>query len=307
MTTLSGRHWLVALAIAATVHAGMLLGLMWQTPPPSAKSAGFGGIEISLGPAGGGGATQVNADTPPPEPIASEPKPEAAQPTPPPAEETVAVAEQKPAEPVVDNEPHVPAPPPIPVKPAKSEPVVEQTPRESTPREHTPKPPEPPQPKLQPLKAAESARPPAPLKPPTSTHNSVDERTAALAPSAKGATASPGQTAGQATDHSDATSGGGSPGAVADYAALIRAWLERHKRYPHRAQLRRLEGTALLYFVMNRQGQVLNYRIRQSAGSAILDRAVKAMIERANPLPAMPQDMRQARLELVIPVRFSLR
>ncbi len=314
MTTLSGRHWLAAFAIAAAAHAGILVGFLWQTPSPSAQSAGFGGIEISLGPVGGGGATKASADMPPPEParevktpesIASEP--EAAHPTPPPAEETVAVAEQKPAEPVIDNEPQVPTPPPIPVKPAKSEPVVEQTPLKSTLREHTPKPPEPPQPKPQPEKAAESASPPAPPKPPASTHNSAGERVAALVPSVKGATASPGQAVGQATDHSDAAAGGESPGATADYAGLIRAWLERHKRYPRRAQLRRLEGTALLYFVMDRQGQVLNYRIRRSAGSAILDRAVKAMIERANPLPAMPQDMHQARLELVIPVRFSLR
>ncbi|MCO6441820.1 MAG: TonB family protein [Nitrococcus mobilis] len=314
MTTLSSRHWVAAFAIATAVHAGMLLGLLWQTPPPSAQSAGFSGIDISLGPAGGGGAAEASADTPPepahsakaPEPTASEPKPEVTRPAPP-INETVAVAEQKPLEPVVDNEPQAPTPRPTPVKPAKSEPVVEQAPRKSTPRERAPKPLVPPQPEPPPVKAVEAAPPPLSPKPRTAAHSSASERTAALTPSAKGATASPGQTAEQASDHGDATSGGGSPGAVADYAALIRAWLERHKRYPRRAQLRRLEGTALLYFVMDRQGQVLDYRIRQSAGSAILDRAVKAMIERANPLPAMPQDMHQARLELVIPVRFSLR
>jgi protein TonB len=31
------------------------------------------------------------------------------------------------------------------------------------------------------------------------------------------------------------------------------------------------------------------------------------MIERAQPLPSMPDDMRRARLELVVPVRFFLR
>ena len=91
------------------------------------------------------------------------------------------------------------------------------------------------------------------------------------------------------------------------YMAQLQAWLERHKEYPRRAKLRRQEGTVLLYFVMNREGRVLEYRIRQRSGHASLDRAVEEMIERAQPLPKMPQEMRQARLELVVPVQFFLR
>jgi protein TonB len=52
---------------------------------------------------------------------------------------------------------------------------------------------------------------------------------------------------------------------------------------------------------------VLSHRIERSSGHASLDAAVEAMLERARPLPAMPSDMAQARLELSLPVTFELR
>jgi protein TonB len=101
--------------------------------------------------------------------------------------------------------------------------------------------------------------------------------------------------------------GGGEAGISPDYLDVLRAWLERHKEYPRQAQLRRQEGTALLRFVIDRDGQVLSYQIERSSGHASLDAAVEAMLERARPLPAMPSDMAQARLELSLPVTFELR
>jgi len=92
------------------------------------------------------------------------------------------------------------------------------------------------------------------------------------------------------------------PGATADYLAMLQAWLEKHKEYPRRAQRRRQEGTALLYFVMDREGRVIEYHLQQSSGHDLLDREVAAMIERAQ-----PEEMDRARLELVVPVQFFLR
>ena len=87
----------------------------------------------------------------------------------------------------------------------------------------------------------------------------------------------------------------------------LRAWLERHKEYPHRARQRRIEGTALLVFVMDRQGNVLSHHIERSSGDRSLDSAVEQMIERAQPLPEVPDAFRQARLEVRVPVQFTLR
>ncbi len=58
---------------------------------------------------------------------------------------------------------------------------------------------------------------------------------------------------------------------------------------------------------MDRAGNVSEHRLEQSSGFPLLDREVAAMIERAQPLPRMPDDMPQERLELVLPVQFFLR
>lgn len=99
----------------------------------------------------------------------------------------------------------------------------------------------------------------------------------------------------------------GSPGERADYLTELQLWLERHKKYPRKAQRRRQEGTAKLFLIMSRDGNVLDYRIEESSGHRMLDREVKAMLLRAQPLPTMPDFMPGMSLELVVPVVFSLR
>lgn len=101
-------------------------------------------------------------------------------------------------------------------------------------------------------------------------------------------------------------SGGGTVGGRADYFAVLQAWLEQHKVYPRRALSRRLEGVVSLRFVMNRDGKVLDYRIEESSGHRLLDHAVQTLIERAQPLPAMPDEMGGANLTLVVPISFVL-
>lgn len=112
---------------------------------------------------------------------------------------------------------------------------------------------------------------------------------------------------GSTTGGADVTGSGGDPGVRAAYMARLQAWLARHKEYPRRARQRRQEGTALLYFAIDRNGRLLGHRLRRSSGHQLLDREVIAMIKRAEPLPRIPAGMNQSRLELVIPVRFVLR
>ena len=99
----------------------------------------------------------------------------------------------------------------------------------------------------------------------------------------------------------------GRPGADADYFTAVLAWQEKHKEYPRQAQIRRIQGTTVLEFELDRLGHVLSYRIKTSSGSPELDREVEAMIKRAEPLPPMPSDMTEAKLDLVVPVQFRLR
>ena len=85
------------------------------------------------------------------------------------------------------------------------------------------------------------------------------------------------------------------------------AWLAKYKRYPRKAKIRRQQGTAMLYFEMDRKGRVLSYELQESSGYRLLDQEALALIKRAEPLPAMPSSMTQAQLELVVPIRFNLR
>ena len=72
------------------------------------------------------------------------------------------------------------------------------------------------------------------------------------------------------------------------------------------AQARGDEGVVQLSFTVDRTGHVHNRDIVRSSGHRELDNEVISMIERAQPLPPFPATMPQAKLELTVPIRFSL-
>ena len=100
--------------------------------------------------------------------------------------------------------------------------------------------------------------------------------------------------------------GGGNPGVKRDYAARIAAWLARHKRYPRRARSRGYEGVGKLRFAVDAQGRVLSHELVQSTGHKLLDKEILALIERAQPLPAMPAELGLDKMTIMIPIRFDL-
>ena len=87
--------------------------------------------------------------------------------------------------------------------------------------------------------------------------------------------------------------------------ALVRH-LQQYKRYPSDAQSRGDEGVVQLSFTVDRTGHVLSREIARSSGHRELDDEVMSMIERAQPLPPFPASMPQAKLDLTVPIRFSL-
>ena len=311
---LRSRHWLLALGLAAAIH--LALAFLFYESDEGAQAVGLGGIEVSLGPAGGSPGAAGSAVEPEvpeaetaeaPETSTVETEVETVNP------ETPELVEQmsEPVETLTDPIEEVETARPEDVTPPEPEPVIPPLAQAQTEldevqaRQVKPTPPKPkPKPKPRP-----KPKPPAPQpKPPASAQ---PERQAKVTRSAPAALSGTGGRAGtqqeKAAGSGDATPGGGMPGATADYFSHLRTWLERHKRYPRRAQLRRQEGTVMLRFVMNPQGRVLSYRIERSSGHRLLDEEVREMIKRASPLPAMPEDMQQAQLELVVPVSFFLR
>ena len=75
------------------------------------------------------------------------------------------------------------------------------------------------------------------------------------------------------------------PAADASHDAAVRAWLERHKRYPRVAEQRRIEGETTLELVLDASGDVRESRIVRSSGHRVLDDEVTRMVERAKPFP----------------------
>jgi periplasmic protein TonB len=110
-------------------------------------------------------------------------------------------------------------------------------------------------------------------------------------------------------DRSSAPSVGGVNASVAlvSWREMVVARLQRAKRYPRGAESRREQGVVTLRFSLGRNGKVLARSIAHSSGYAELDQAALAMVLRARPFPPFPSSVTQPRINLSVPVRFSLR
>jgi protein TonB len=90
------------------------------------------------------------------------------------------------------------------------------------------------------------------------------------------------------------------------YAAKVRSWLYAHKTYPRRSRMRREEGMVRVRFVLDRRGQLLEGEVIGRSGFAALDEEGQAMLSRASPYPAAPQDIPGSRIEFTVPIEWRL-
>lgn len=95
--------------------------------------------------------------------------------------------------------------------------------------------------------------------------------------------------------------------AIASWRELLMMRLQQNKRYPRSAEERHEQGVVTLNFTVDRSGKVLSRKIVKSSGVAALDTEVMTMLDRAQPLPAFPPAMAQHSINLVVPIRFSLK
>jgi len=91
------------------------------------------------------------------------------------------------------------------------------------------------------------------------------------------------------------------------WKSKIETALERSKRYPAAAQARNQHGVVHVAFVIDREGRLVSSRISRGCGHAPLDEEALALLERAQPFPAPPDELPGARISLVVPIRFNLR
>ncbi|MBK1697773.1 energy transducer TonB [Rhodovibrio salinarum] len=218
-------------------------------------------------------------------------------------------APTEPAEAPAAETPDAPAPPPS--KPVAQKPEPQKPAPETEQRADAPTPP--------PSKPAqvERAEKPDTQVPQQTAESRRDDTTSESQTGTTDAEQTEGDVAGTRGQAGEGTSqgagtgpssaGGGAPGDHPDYLARLKAWLERHKRYPRRARMRRMNGTVTLQFEMTRNGQVVSFKIVKSSGHEMLDEATREMIRRAEPLPPFPDDLDRDRMQLTVPVRFAIR
>jgi periplasmic protein TonB len=217
---------------------------------------------------------------------------EAPQPAPQ-AEETPAPAEPPPA-PSDPTPPDPAAQEPVPPEPALEQPPVEEKlPEAVAPEAVLEQPPPLPVPP-KPVVAVKPVPKPPPVRPHPVTQTTQSEPVQ-TAPAEAQSTATPA-----------ASSRASAAAAATSWQGRLQAHLARFKQYPAEARTRRFEGTPVVRFTMTRTGKVLSYRLENGSGHELLDHEALALIERAQPLPPLPDEMPQATIELVLPVRFQL-
>jgi len=119
--------------------------------------------------------------------------------------------------------------------------------------------------------------------------------------------AAPGGGPGQGQGGLGGGSGRGNPDELNAYLARVRKRLAASKKYPPAARAQKLEGVALVVFLLAPDGRVLSSRLARSSGHTVLDEEVMALLRRVSPLPPRPQGLPQDNLSLTVPIQFSLR
>jgi protein TonB len=282
-------RWVAAATIVCGAHAA-LITLYLLLHHPDDVAAGAPVVLVELAPMPGAPDAQPLDVAPAPEAMIESKPSEQVQAKP------VETRPARPPEPQVQKPPEVAAlePPPEPPPPSEVVTAVLPPPTVQKPAEQT---------------AEAPAHEPTPVeveKPPAARPKPVDVQKTPPAPR----TAAPVQPRQRAAVTSTPRIGSNAANARAvdpSWRDRLIAHLQRYKRYPGSAQSRREQGVVLLSFSMDRNGRVVARRIARSSGHSDLDAEVMAMIQRAQPLPAFPPSMSQARLDLTVPIRFSLR
>lgn len=90
------------------------------------------------------------------------------------------------------------------------------------------------------------------------------------------------------------------------YLQDLMAWLARHRTYPDAAKKAKLQGVVHVRFTLDRQGRLLASAVDRGPGIALLERAAMDVLQRASPMPPIPESMGISKLTLTLPIEYSL-
>lgn len=99
----------------------------------------------------------------------------------------------------------------------------------------------------------------------------------------------------------------GASNAQQSWEGRVLARLEQKKRYPAEARRDGLEDTVYVRITIDRRGRVLASSIVRSRRYGVLDDAVRDLVRRADPLPALPDSMDVDQYTVTVPVDFYIK
>jgi len=91
---------------------------------------------------------------------------------------------------------------------------------------------------------------------------------------------------------------------IASWKKAVVKQISKKQKYPRSAQVREIEGRAVIRINVNSDGTITSHEIVKSTGASILDREIPKLVKRLNPLPALPAGTPNASLQL--PLDWSL-
>ncbi len=68
-----------------------------------------------------------------------------------------------------------------------------------------------------------------------------------------------------------------------------------------------VKGDVSVRFTLDRTGNVTDAQVVRSSGSSSLDEEALAVLQRASPLPAPPDQVAGATFDLVLPIQFRIK
>ncbi len=90
------------------------------------------------------------------------------------------------------------------------------------------------------------------------------------------------------------------------YYGQIAGWIDANKEYPVAAKKDKEQGTVVVSFTIDRNGQLLSSAIKKSSGFPQLDQAALATLTRAAPFPPIPDFIGKDTLSIAVPIDYSL-
>ncbi len=120
-------------------------------------------------------------------------------------------------------------------------------------------------------------------------------------------TAEPDEGADESTRQEQVELVAGDDSSVDEYLSKLTRHLARYHEYPRRARRLGQEGTPVVIFEFDRNGRLLDTRLRDSSSHELLDRAALQLLKDASPLPEVPAEMKGQSFTYALPVGYKLR